>query len=481
MPDLQVDDIQGIVLYGYGQLESACFLLLRFNNPPAVKSWLKTLDVRNALFDPISTHTCTNIAFTPGGLKELGVRDDWQSQFAGEFNEGMTGSEHRQRLLGDSDESHPDLWRWGGPRNPVPHALLMLYGRNSQVLSALANSHLMKLQAAGLELITTLDSSWLQGSREHFGFRDGVSQPAIDGFRGAGSPENTIAAGEFVLGYPNAYGQYTQRPLVAAADDPAGLLPSAPENRGRRDLGINGTYLVFRQLSQDVQGFWGCISAHTRRGDGSADHDSAVWLASKMVGRWPSGAPLVKSPDRDAAALGSDNDFLYHASDPHGLKCPIGSHVRRSHPRDALDPEPGSERSIEVGKRHRILRRGRTYGPPVAESLDAHDILGAVATGSGSTVERGLHFICLNTQIGRQFEFVQHTWVNNPKFDGLYEDDDPLVGSRGSAHGLPGGTFTVQREPVRTRVTGMPRFVQVRGGGYFFLPGLRAISFLASL
>jgi deferrochelatase/peroxidase EfeB len=209
---------------------------------------------------------------------------------------------------------------------------------------------------------------------------------------------------------------------------------------------------------------------------------AAIRLASKMVGRWPSGAPLVKSPDHDTAALGDDNDFLYHASDPHGLKCPLGSHVRRAHPRDALDPEPGSERSIEVGKRHRILRRGRTYGPPVADSLEARDILAALTTtGSRSPVERGLHFICLNTQIGRQFEFVQHTWVNNPKFDGLYEDDDPLVGSRGSARGLPGGTFTVQREPVRTRVTGMPRFVQVRGGAYFFLPGLRAIRFLASL
>jgi deferrochelatase/peroxidase EfeB len=199
------------------------------------------------------------------------------------------------------------------------------------------------------------------------------------------------------------------------------------------------------------------------------------------VGRWPSGAPLVTSPDRDEAGLANDNDFLYFASDPHGLKCPIGSHVRRSHPRDALDPEPGSERSIEVGKRHRILRRGRTYGPPVVDSLEA--LAGGVRPTSDplTTVERGLHFICVNTQIGRQFEFVQHTWVNNPKFDGLYEDDDPLVGSRGSAHGLPGGTFTVQREPVRTRVTGMPRFVQVRGGGYFFLPGLRAIRFLASL
>jgi deferrochelatase/peroxidase EfeB len=109
--------------------------------------------------------------------------------------------------------------------------------------------------------------------------------------------------------------------------------------------------------------------------------------------------------------------------------------------------------------------------------MEIPDIL-AAADASG---ERGLHFICFNTHIGRQFEFIQHTWVNNPKFDGLYEDDDPLIGDRGGAGRNGGGTFTVQAEPVRERVTGMPRFVQVRGGAYFFMPGIRAVRFLASL
>jgi hypothetical protein len=104
------------------------------------------------------------------------------------------------------------------------------------------------------------------------------------------------------------------------------------------------------------------------------------------------------------------------------------------------------------------------------------DILAAGAAAG----ERGLHFLCFNTHIGRQFEFIQHTWVNNPGFDGLYDDDDPLIGDRGSGHGKPGGTFTIQADPVRTRVTGLPRFVQVRGAGYFFLPGIRALRFLAS-
>jgi deferrochelatase/peroxidase EfeB len=173
--------------------------------------------------------------------------------------------------------------------------------------------------------------------------------------------------------------------------------------------------------------------------------------------------------------LCDDNAFLFHQSgDADGFKCPIGSHIRRTNPRDSLEPMPGSARSIEVGKRHRILRRGRPYGAPAAGSMNVAEIAAAGETAW----ERGLHFICFNTHIGRQFEFIQHSWVNNAKFDGLYEDDDPIVGSRG-ASGAPGGVFTIQGEPVRTRVTGMPRFVHVRGGGYFFMPGLRALRFLA--
>jgi deferrochelatase/peroxidase EfeB len=231
-------------------------------------------------------------------------------------------------------------------------------------------------------------------------------------------------------------------------------------------------------LSQDVGAFWKFMDDQTKGRDGAAAADAQIRLASKMVGRWPGGAPLVKSPHADDPALCDDNDFLYHrAGDEHGFKCPIGAHVRRANPRDALDPEPGSDRSIEVGKRHRVLRRGRPYGAPVAESMEIADILARRDVPG----DRGLHFICFNTHIGRQFEFIQHTWLNNPKFDGLCEDDDPMAGDRGGSREKPCGTFTVQSEPLRTRVTGMPRFSHVRGGGYFFLPGIRAVRFLASL
>ncbi|HZM94688.1 MAG TPA: hypothetical protein VFB92_14765 [Vicinamibacterales bacterium] len=474
---LQVEDIQGILLYGYGQLRHACFLLLGISDGEAARKWLGTLDIRNADFKPDEVHRCVNIAFSATGLKRLGLSDELIGEFSTEFREGVAGTEHRQRILGDTGESSPDKWRWGGPRNPDAHVVLMLYGRDETALAALLSEQRLRLTSFGLQLIEQLDTTWLPQDKEHFGFRDGVSQTGIEGVHTRTSPGNTIAAGEFVLGYPNAYGQYTDRPLVREEQDPGELLPQAPDDQRVRDLGINGSYLVFRQLSQDVVAFWRCCDEKTRHRDGSSNPQGRKRLAAKMVGRWPNGTPLVRSPEKEDPAFSGDNEFLYYGSgDVHGLKCPIGSHIRRTNPRDSLEPNPGSDRSIEVGKRHRIIRRGRVYGAPVARSMESADILAAGAASG----ERGLHFLCFNTHIGRQFEFIQHTWVNNPGFDGLYDDDDPLIGDRGSGHGKPGGTFTIQADPIRTRVTGLPRFVQVRGAGYFFLPGIRALRFLAS-
>jgi hypothetical protein len=81
--------------------------------------------------------------------------------------------------------------------------------------------------------------------------------------------------------------------------------------------------------------------------------------------------------------------------------------------------------------------------------------------------------VCLNTNVARQFEFVQQTWSNSPKFGDLYDDRDPIVAGR-SAFSMPAG-------PVRRRLTDVPRFVTTRGGAYFLLPGLRAVEYLAQL
>ena len=197
-----------------------------------------------------------------------------------------------------------------------------------------------------------------------------------------------------------------------------------------------------------------------------------------MVGRWPSGTALVQSPDQDDPTVTNRDDFTYHETDQEGLKCPLGAHIRRTNPRDSLTPEPGSEKSVAFGNRHRLLRRGRAYGKPFDISMDPATFLKRL-DHEVAPVSRGLHFICLNANIGRQFEFVQHTWANNPNFNGLYRDPDPIIGPR-TSNGRQHDQFTIQQEPAREQVNGLPAFVRTRGGGYFFLPSRRALSFLLS-
>jgi Dyp-type peroxidase family len=454
----QLSDVQGVLLRGYGRLRGARFLLLAVRDPTAARRWLGALDIRSAESNPGDADTAVNVALTPTGLAAFGFDAATLATFPREFCEGMTGTPHRQRILGDTDQSDPVHWSWGGPRNPQVDVLLLVYAGDDSAVAALSEREVERARSSGLEVVHQLDSGDLPDGKEHFGFRDGIARTRIAGLD---EGSDLVAAGEFVLGHHNAYGQLPPSPTV----EPHRLLP---DSNGRGDFGRNGSFLVFRQLSQNVKAFWQAMDTAA-----GGDVTGSVTLAAKMVGRWPGGAPLVNSPDRDDPALSRDDDFLYHRSgDPHGLRCPIGAHIRRSNPRDALDPVPGSDRSIEVGKRHRLLRRGRTYGPPLTPSLDAASLLAADDDGR----ERGLHFLCFNAHLGRQFEFIQHTWVNNPKFDGLYADDDPLIGARGNGES---GTFTIQAEPVRRRVTALPRFVQVRGGAYFFVPSMSALRYLS--
>jgi Dyp-type peroxidase family len=393
----------------------------------------------------------------------LGLPEAIESQFAHEFREGMT-TDHRQRILGDLGADAPANWRWGGDANPPIHALLMLYAADERGLEELVSRQTAEFPAASIEVVVSLGTDDI-GDVEPFGFRDGISQPIPEGFGREGRQEDTIQPGEFVLGYANQYGLLTDRPLVSAASDPANILPADAAGSASRDLGRNGSYLVLRQLEQDVKGFWKFIHEHA----GSGTAEAPVSLAAKMVGRWPGGAPLALAPEADNTELAKANDFAYHESDPDGLACPVGAHVRRANPRDSLDPNPGSSDSIAVNKRHRILRRGRAYGTLLSKD-------DALSKG-GDGVERGIHFACIVANISRQFEFVQHTWANNPKFDGLYDEVDPITGPRTDG----GSSFSMPAEPVRKRMTGIPAFVTVRGGAYFFMPGIRAIRYLAAL
>lgn len=473
-PTLELDDIQGILLHGYVHHPYADFLFLTIHDSTQARSWLRgligsitTAAQRPAGVPPPATHL--NIAFTSDGLKSLGFDDTTLSTFPQEFEQGMANHSRAQRL-GDIGDNAPEKWEFGGPTGEAAaehmHVLLMLYGDSTTTLTALSTTQRQSAAASGLTVVWSESSADLPNSQEHFGFHDSISQPAIEGTgRTPDDNEAPIKAGEFVLGYANEYNLTPLSPQAPVSAPGANLL--AQTDSQQPDLGRNGTYLVFRKLEQDVAGFWRFMAAQTNTGQAADDARRAEWLAAKCVGRWPSGTPLVLSPQADLPQPSAkpDNTFRYQAIDPAGLRCPLGSHIRRGNPRDTLPPDPAD--SLTLVRRHRLLRRGRDYGPLLANPR----------SGVDDGVKRGLFFIALNTNLARQFEFVQQTWLSSAKFDGLHDNPDPVV-SVGDDR-APNNTMTIPADPARIRVRGMPRFVTLRGGGYFFLPGMRALRFLS--
>ncbi|MDQ3809271.1 MAG: peroxidase, partial [Chloroflexota bacterium] len=338
MADLDLADIQGLIARGYRDLTAARYRLLRISDARLARGWLARLSSIVTRADQRPTQSATQVAFSAGGLRRLGVPEHVLQTFSNEFSAGMI-TPHRRRALGDVEASAPEHWLWGGPNTPSIDILLALFASDQDALSRQDQG--LQAGSGGLDDVLTLESAVDLDGREHFGFADGLSQPTIAGLSDRRDlPSNTIQPGEVILGYPNEYGRYTDRPLlepVAAA----ARLPLDAAGSGRADLGRNGSYLVFRQLSQDVHGFWRHLD-EAARAHGQADPHRRTWLASKMVGRWPSGAPLVLAPYEDDPSLASANDFMYHYLDELGLNCPIGAHVRRAHPRDSLDPAPGT-------------------------------------------------------------------------------------------------------------------------------------------
>ena len=467
MEPLELDDFQGLIAKGYGPLRAARFLLLGFPSPAGARAWLG--EIADRVTDAVKKNpTAVNVGITAAGLEAVGLPADGLAGFSLEFRAGFSSAQ-RLRAMSDVGPDAPEHWSWGAPGMPRIDAVLLLYATDAPTLAALVAEQEQGLARAGVAVLHALETSDY-GDREPFGFRDGISQPGVEGFGRESTPSNTLKAGEFVLGYPNEYGLLTDRPLVDANADPKGLLPDDAEGSKRKDLGRNGSYLVMRQLAQDVPGFWKTMHERAKGADGAADEARRTFLAAKMVGRWPGGAPLTLSPEHDEPALGDANDFGYHANDADGLGCPVGAHVRRTNPRDTLDPKPGSEASLALNRRHRILRRGRPYGTPIS-------IEQALQGGPEAEGDRGLYFMCVNANIARQFEFVQHTWANNPRFAGLSDGVDPMTGPRGEH----GASFSIPAVPVRERLTGLPSFVATKGSAYFFLPGIRALRYLASL
>jgi deferrochelatase/peroxidase EfeB len=491
---VEFEDIQGLVRYGYGKLTQASFLLLRVRDGAAARAWLGQCAVSSAVEQKPPPRKALQVAISCPGLRALGVGEDIVQGFSPEFIAGMSGDESRARRLGDLGANAPARWRWGGAPDAVPHVVVMLYALPGE-LDAWQGEVLAQCEA-GFASMQCLSTSDMDGV-EPFGFVDGISEPSIDWQRERPARDqelqqytNVSCLGEFLLGYPNEYGEYTDRPLLDAQRDPGNTLARADDAPGMADLGRNGSYLVLRQLQQDVAGFW-------RFADGAAHGDAAArkHLAESMVGRTMEGEPLIPTGESIEGEDDPRNTFTYRG-DEEGLHCPIGAHIRRSNPRNAdlppghagffswalrtlgFDADALGNDHVSSTRFHRLLRRGREYGKavPMQQALAANH---AAPAGDAT----GLHFICLAANITRQFEFVQGAWIAGTRFDSLHGESDPLLGNRlPGPDGTPSDAFSI---PVANgsdrRVNGLPQFVSVVGGAYFFMPGLRALRFLSKV
>ncbi len=516
---------QGLVATGFGALPYGRALFLQFvwPGPGAPAGWLDALlraaPVTNAVApdrdDPSAQTRAAALAFSATGLSLAGLSEQTLASFARAFREGMF-QEDRARRLGDRRGGDwlrtvlpgGPVWSANVPLRDPPaaqtsafdvasgdppegfvetgitvHALLLLYTRTeadalaweAEVSGALAPFQMKVVRSLDMLLDVERTGGF---SREHFGFADALSQPVPydadhavwvgDDPAVAAVPVQGVPLGEFLIGYIDGHHEKAPGPLVDdAARAPAAGLPASAEAEGFFDLGLNGSYLVARELKQDVAAFWASMEANAaalRARD--PEHGAQItgdWLAERVIGRDRDGNLLCPGGTKlPACADGSpDSSYLFHARDPVGAGCPPGSHVRRGFPRDALTPPGGDQATLlQAANNHRILRRGRKFGPKLADP------------GRDDGVDRGLLFLCLNTDIDRQFEFVQQTWLLNSSFDTLFDEVDPLLG--------PAGRMTLRDEALR-RTAMVDTFIRLAGGDYFFLPSLPALAYLASL
>ena len=560
---VQWQDVQGLVLNSYQMLPFAAYVPWCFSSNGRQQAWLKDLigrlmrvkAVNDRPPDRASAHPLrptdlqtmkdqrdggavdvwvVNVALTATGLTKFGVTDEERLQFSAEFREGMAperapGSDttpRRCNLLGDVGENSPEYWQWGGwTANREIDGILLLYAATEAELEKLIEYEIERAQKYGAQFLGSgtaskgdpliLKGRIYEDLKEHFGFRDGISQPIIDGTPTSSSERirkdsneariSLVKPGEFVFGYLNERETRVGRSGTVARGE------RSKANKSSRDLTRNGTHLVFRQLEQDVDAFRSDTlrtAERIRAENGRGIEENWEWVMARLIGRKRSGEPLVPPstyPPKMQKDQGNDksrgndwptllkrkwewvvslltrqrprvqsrtppsanppkgnrerNDFLYYFEDRFGLACPLGAHIRRANPRDLIGPDPDT--ALRLSKMHRIIRRGRPYGKRwTKRSVEGE--------------QRGMLFICLNADLAGQFEFIQHNWINNGRFSGLYGETDPVLNYPGE-----GRSLTIQRRPTSERVDSINQYVKVRGGAYFFLPGIQTLRFLA--
>jgi len=435
---LELDDIQSGLLRPRPSPYAAAYVLFRIDDRNAGRELMRRLRlVVPSAGQSVRSHgdTWVSVALSYQGLKALGVPQASLESFSLEFQQGMAA---RAKSLGDRGESGPENWEKPLGSADV-HVVITALAPSAEALeAAFATARKSYQELKGVTAIWRQDCHVLPGEREAFGFKDGISHPAIEGsgIPGTNPHEHPLKPGEFVLGYPDE-------------------MSEAPQTPKPDILGRNGSYVVFRKLHQRVAEFRRYLEANAN------GLEQAEFLAAKMMGRWRSGAPLALCPMRDDPVLGSDaarnNAFLFKEDDAIGYKTPAGSHIRRMNPRDST--------VAGVARIHRMIRRGTSYGPLLPVGVLEDDGL-----------DRGLMFAFVGAHLVRQFEFVQSEWMNDSAFFGGSVGRDPVSGAADGS-----GTFDIPKRPLRQRLQGLPRFVITRGGEYCFIPGLRALEWLGNL
>jgi deferrochelatase/peroxidase EfeB len=460
MVSLDLGDIQGLILRGYG-MPAVRHLILRVENAVAARRFLGALadggrlpQVTSAKEWDVKPVSCLNVSLTFEGLRALELREDSLASFPEEFAQGAAS---RAPERGEPDDGSPIRWACGLGSGDV-HVLFTISGVSAASIAGASDALATAFAETGaLRELSHCDGHVFPANFAtpgrllvHFSYSDGFSQPVIEGAPTAGLPDHLppAPAGEFLLGYPSQHPGFTY-PVPAPAE-----------------LGLNGSFGVLHILRQDVEAFEGFLS-ETSRALG-IDKEK---LAAKVLGRWRNGVPLVLSPDTDSPeppiATERYNDFDYTPSDypgaiddARGYRCPVGSHIRRANPRSHR-VAGGS------GHLHRIIRRGLPYGPPYDSTMPPDGI------------ERGLLGLFICVSIKDQFEFIMREWINDGLFaGGLGRTKDPLIGSQEPES----GRFVIPEEGAAARVVeGFSAFVTTKGIAYCFLPSLTALRYLASI
>jgi Dyp-type peroxidase family len=478
IPDGQLGPLPVVALY---ELMRQCAPAMASLNPAPSPGIVRAEPSAAEDFGNWADATPINIAFTYSGLAALKMNDITLASFPDAFKQGMAG---RAPQLHDTGPSAPDTWdgELGLPSvhgyftggfpldkgNAAKESFWKLMRRDVKAFNDPVDDvgkmlrfwlrllfRLFGLEILHIELGQdpyTVDENTgtvvnSEQRLEHFGFRDGLSQPFVDmglgdTLPGGGTPSRDrtwtpVAPGEIFLDQPDEDGETQSLPIS-------------------RKLTVGGTFLVFRKLEQDVAGFRAFLGRRRPK-----DREAQKALSAQFVGRWPNGVPLVLSPDDESAVDPQEeatlNDFRYAADDPRGEKCPLGAHIRRANPRDI-----GGRGDV---RRHRILRRSISYGGPLLKDGTLND---------GET--RGLLFVAANSRIDLQFEVIQASWINGAEFLGQAGlGRCPLIGDH---NGAVSDSFL--EAGASAPVTGLPRFVTTRGGDYFFAPGIEALREIAN-